>query len=357
MNSYWTPLILIGKMALFAVAVLIFLLVVVMYIIWGLRRFIGAVQSRIGPNRVGWQGLLQSPADALKLLQKEDIIPSCADRWAFIIAPIVVFVPAYVVYVVIPFSSKMVGKELNIGILFASAITGISIIGIIMAGWASNNKWALLGSYRAAAQLISFEVPLILSFCVPIMLSGTLNLQQMVLEQGGVWAGFIPNWYIFQFKYWPVVPIALALYFTSGLAEANLIPFDIMEAESELVAGFNVEYSGMKFALFFLAEFATGFTLAALTVTLFLGGWQPIHPSLGYPFLGFRIPSLEPYIEQFIQFCWFFGKCFLLVLFLMWVRSTWPRVRVDQLLNFSWKVLLPVSLINLTLAGIIASLI
>lgn len=352
MHFNWAPVIEIGKSALFAVAVLAFLLLVVMYVIWGLRRFIGAVQSRIGPNRVGWQGLLQTPADALKLLQKEDIIPRCADKWAFIIAPIVVFVPAYVVYAVIPFSSEMVGKDLNIGILYVSAITSIGIIGVIMAGWASNNKWALLGAFRAAAQLVSFEVPLVLAFCVPVLFTGSLSLQEMVLKQGGVWAGFIPNWYIFQFKLWPVMPIALAVYFTSGLAEANLIPFDIMEAESELVSGYNVEYSGMKFALFFLAEFTTGFTLAALATTLFLGGWQPIHPALGYPFLGLRIPSLEPYIGQFIQFAWFFGKTICLVIFLMWIRSTWPRVRIDQLLGFSWKVLLPVGLVNLVLAGI-----
>ena len=352
LNINWAPIILLGKMLLFALCVLGFILLVVLYIIWGLRRAMGAVQSRIGPNRVGWQGLLQTPADALKLLQKEDIIPACADKWVFIIAPIVVFVPAYAVYAVMPFSSKMIASDLNIGILYEAAITGIGIIGIIMAGWASNNKWALLGAFRAAAQLVSFEVPMVLAFCVPVLLTGSLSLQEMVLQQGGVWGGFIPNWFIFQFKYWPIVPISLAVYFTSGLAEANLIPFDIMEAESELVSGYNVEYSGMKFALFFLAEFATGFTLAALATTMFLGGWQPLHPALGYPFLGIRIPALEPWIAQFIQFAWFFGKTLFLVIVLIWIRSTWPRVRVDQLLGFSWKVLLPVALGNLVLAGI-----
>jgi NADH-quinone oxidoreductase subunit H len=266
-----------------------------------------------------------------------------------------VFVPAYLVYVVIPFGKDMVASNLNIGIVYVSAVTSIAIVGIVMAGWASNNKWSLLGAFRAAAQLVSYEVPLVLAFCVPVILAGTLSLQSVVVSQDGG----ILHWFVF--RAWGLGAIAFGLYLAAGLAEANLTPFDIMEAESELVAGFNVEYSGMKFALFFLAEFAAAFTLAALAVTLFFGGWQAPFGFLAYPVFGIHVPAtaqilgraipLEVWTEHAVQFAWFFAKSLAMVFMLMWIRATLPRVRVDQLMNLAWKVLIPIGLVNLVLAG------
>lgn len=293
----------------------------------------GAIQARIGPNRVGWQGLAQTIADALKLLTKEDIIPTMADKWPFVIAPIIVFVPAYMAYLVIPFGkgSGWVAQDLNIGILYIVAVLSIPIIGIITAGWASNNKWSTIGAFRAAAQLISYEVPLVLAMVAPVMLSGSLSLQSIVEAQAGTWFGAVPKWFIIS------QILGFAVYLSAALAECNLTPFDIMEAESELVAGFNTEYSGMKFALFFLAEFAGMFTLAAIATTLFFGGWLPIHPALGF---------IPPVI-------WFLGKAGIIVFVLMWIRSTLPRVRIDQMMGFGWKVLIPLALINIVWTGFI----
>ncbi|MDO8684960.1 MAG: NADH-quinone oxidoreductase subunit NuoH [Armatimonadota bacterium] len=354
-------LITIAKMAGVAAAILTFVLIVVMYpMIYGLRRVMAFMQSRIGPNRVGPQGLLQTPADALKLLHKEDIIPRGADKWIFTIAPILVFVPAYLVYVVIPFGDGMAASNLNIGIVYISAVTSIAIIGIVMAGWASNNKWSLLGAFRAAAQLVSYEVPLVLAFCVPVVLAGTLSLSEVVNSQ----AGDIRHWFIF--RAWGLGALAFVVYLVAGLAEANLTPFDIMEAESELVAGFNVEYSGMKFALFFLAEFAAAFTLSALAITLFFGGWQAPFSLLAYPVFGITVPEtirvfgqaipLEVWTDHAVDFAWFFGKSLVMVFVLIWIRATLPRVRVDQLMNLAWKFLIPVGLVTLVLTGFYVAL-
>lgn len=336
-----------------AVVILTFVLLVVMYpMIWGLRRVMAAFQVRIGPNRTGYQGLLQTPADALKLLTKEDIIPTAADKWPFIIAPIVVFVPAFMVYVVMPFGPDFIARDLSAGIVYITAITGIPVMGIMMAGWASNNKWALFGTFRAAAQLISYEVPLILALLVPVMLTGTLSLQQMVLTQGTpVLGGYVSGWMIFL----PPVWIAFIVFIIAGIAESNMVPFDIMEAESELVAGFNTEYSGMKFALFFLAEFAASFTIAAIGVTLFLGGWQPLFT--GWEHFGldklFALAGTDYpwFLNPLGPFVWFFGKTLVLVFTFMWIRSTLPRIRIDQLMGFAWRVLIPVSFVNLIFAG------
>lgn len=351
----------IAKMVGVAAVILVFVLIVVMYpMIYGLRRIMAFMQARIGPNRVGPQGLLQTPLDALKLLHKEDIIPSGADKWIFTVAPILVFVPAYLVYVVIPFGKDMVASDLNIGIVYISAVTSIAIIGIVMAGWASNNKWSLLGAFRAAAQLVAYEVPLVLAFCVPVILAGTLSLQSVVTSQDGG----VLHWFVF--RAWGLGAIAFVLYLAAGLAEANLTPFDIMEAESELVAGFNVEYSGMKFALFFLAEFAATFTLAALAVTLFFGGWHAPFGFLEYPILGITVPAtshvlghaipLSVWTAHAVQFCWFFAKSCAMVFMLMWIRATLPRVRVDQLMNLAWKFFIPVGLVTLVLSGFYVAL-
>ena len=319
-----------------AVIVLFFVLFVVLYLIYGLRKIMGWIQSRIGPNRVGPYGLAQTIADALKLLTKEDIIPCLADKWPFVIAPIIVFVPAYMVYLVIPFGkgNGWIVQDLSIGVLYIAAILSIPIIGIITAGWASNNKWSLIGAFRAAAQIVSYEVPLVLAMIPSVMLAGSLSLQGIIHAQDGTWFGVLPRWFIAS------QILGFAIYMAAALAESNLIPFDIMEAESELVAGFNTEYSGMKFALFFLAEFAGMFTVSAIAVTLFLGGWLPIHPALSF---------IPPVI-------WFLGKTGVLIFVLMWIRSTLPRVRVDQLMAFGWKVLIPLALLNIAWTGFVVLL-
>ncbi|MBP6963153.1 MAG: NADH-quinone oxidoreductase subunit NuoH [Armatimonadetes bacterium] len=319
-----------------SLVILAFILFTVLYLIYGLRKIMGWIQSRIGPNRVGPYGLAQTIADALKLLTKQDIIPANVDKWVFVIAPIVVFVPAYMVYIVIPFGKGggWIAQDLNIGILYIAAVTTIPILGIIMAGWASNNKWSLLGAYRAAAQAVSYEVPLVLAMVPPVMLAGTLSMQGIIGAQSGTFFGIFPKWFLV------TQIVGFAVYMTASLAEANLVPFDIMEAESELVAGFNAEYSGMKFAFFFLAEFASTFTIAAIGTTLFLGGWLPIHPALGF------IPPIV----------WFFAKAVILVFVLMWIRSTLPRVRVDQMMSFGWKVLIPIALLNIVWTGAVVLL-
>ena len=322
-----------GVMVIASVVVLFFVLFVVLFLIYALRKIMGWIQARIGPNRVGPEGIAQTVADALKLLTKEDIIPRFVDKWPFTIAPIIVFVPAYMAYLVIPFGkgNGWVVQDLNIGILYIAAVLSIPIIGIITAGWSSNNKWSLIGAFRAAAQLISYEVPMVLAMIPSVMIAGTLSLQGIVHAQEGVWWGTVPRYFIF------FQGVGFLVYMIAALAESNLTPFDIMEAESELVAGFNTEYSGMKFALFFLAEFAGMFTVSAIATTLFLGGWLPIHPALSF---------IPPVI-------WFMGKTLFIVFILMWIRSTLPRVRIDQMMTFGWKVLIPIALLNIVWAGII----
>ncbi|MCL6629599.1 MAG: NADH-quinone oxidoreductase subunit NuoH, partial [Armatimonadetes bacterium] len=275
----------------------------------------------------------QTIADAIKLLAKEDIIPAMADKWPFVVAPIIVFVPAYMVYVVIPFGkgNGWVVQDLNIGVLYIAAVLSIPIIGIITAGWASNNKWSLLGAFRAAAQMVSYEIPLVLAMIPAVMLAGKMNMQGIIEAQQGVYFGIIPKWFI------TTQIVGFFVYMCAALAESNLTPFDIMEAESELVAGYNTEYSGMKFALFFLAEFAGMFTISAVATTLFLGGWLPLHPALSF---------IPPVI-------WFLGKTAVVIFILMWIRSTLPRVRVDQLMSFGWKVLIPVALLNIAWTGLL----
>ncbi len=335
----------LGVIIIAAVAVLIFMLTIVLYLVLKLRWVIARIQSRLGPNRTGPWGVLQTAADALKLFQKEDIIPCGADRWLFTIAPALVFIPAYLVYVVIPFGQGLTAGSLNIGIIYIGAISSIGAIGIVVAGWASNNKWSLLGAFRGAAQLIAYEVPIILALAIPVLITGSLDLNRIVEKQGG---GF---WHWNIFNAWLMAPVAFLMLLIAGLAEINVTPFDVMEAESELVAGFNTEYSGMKFALFFLAEFAASFTLAAIITTVFLGGYQPPLHILGGQLIGHTTTLASQIAAAGVSFAWFFAKCWVIVVFIMWVRSTLPRVRMDQLMNLSWKALIPVGLVNLLLTG------
>jgi len=306
-----------------------------LFAVWWERKISAHIQSRMGPMYVGrWHGCLQTIADGIKLFLKEDIVPECADRIVHLLAPVVVIIPAIMVFAPIPFGRELVYADIDIGTVYVFAVGGISVIGIIMAGWASGNKFSLLGGLRSAAQLVSYELPRTFSVIPVIMLAGTLNLSGIAGFQTGYWAGFLPKWFIF----YPVVgQVAFIIFLIASVAETNRIPFDIPEAESELVAGFNTEYSGMKFALFFLSEFAYVLLSCLLMAAFFFGGGEP-----PLPFLGF-LPS----------WMWFLAKTLVLMFCFLWFRWTFPRFRVDRLMDFNWKFLLPVSLLNIAAAGVL----
>lgn len=295
---------------------------------WLERRVWARMQSRVGPNRVGPQGILQWLADGIKNLLKEDIIPTAADRRLFALAPYVVFVGFFATFVVIPFGGQLIVADLNIGILYLLAITSLVVVGILMAGWSSNNKWSLLGGMRSAAQIVSYEIPAGLSLLTIVFVAGTMSMQGIIKMQG--WAPW--NWLLF---YNPFTFVAFFLYFTAALAEGNRTPFDIPEAESELVAGYVTEYSGMRFLFFFFAEWGNLYVIGAIATTLFLGGWQ--------------IPPItdHPVLIAVLQFIVFFLKAYLWVFVAMWVRGTLPRVRVDQLMSLCWKYMVPLAFICL----------
>ncbi len=296
--------------------------VIVMSLVYLERRVIAFMQDRLGPNRVGPQGVFQPVADVIKLLAKEDIIPTSADATVFKLSTIVMVFSALLVYAVIPFGPGMIISDLNIGILYAVALSSLTAIGMLMAGWGSNNKYALLGAMRAAAQVISYEIPLVFSIIGVAMITGSLSTVSIVSGQAA-WGGF--RWNIF------LQPLGFVIYFISATAELNRTPFDLMEAESEIVAGYHIEYSGIRFALFFLAEYLNSFAVACLGATLFFGGW-----------LG---PILPPYV-------WFLIKAYALFFIFYWLRGTLPRVRIDQLMGLAWKYLLPAALVNVVITGV-----
>ncbi|KGP71790.1 NADH-quinone oxidoreductase subunit NuoH [Pontibacillus yanchengensis] len=291
------------------------------------RKVMGYMQLRHGPNRVGGRfGLLQTVADILKLLTKEDTRPKLADKPLFILAPVIAFTPAFMVLAVIPFTDAFHFSDIGVGLLYYIAISGVSTIGIVTAGWASNNKYALMGGMRSAAQMISYEIPLVMSVIGVVLLTGSLNLIEIVEAQQNI--AFIL-----------IQPIGFIVFVIAANAELNRTPFDLPEAESELVAGYHVEYSGFRWAFFMLSEYVYLFAMAALITVLFLGGWNAI-PGLGF------IPDAF----------WFIGKFMLMVFFFIWVRVSLPRIRVDQLMEFGWKVLLPVALANIFITAIIKQL-
>ncbi|RXT01526.1 NADH-quinone oxidoreductase subunit NuoH [Ammoniphilus sp. CFH 90114] len=308
-----------------AVALLGIVLGFVTYAIYFERKVIGWIQLRIGPNRVGPLGLLQTVADVLKLLLKEDIIPKLADRPLFLLAPLIAFVPAFAVLAVIPFTETLHFADLGIGLLYYIAIAGITTLGVITGGWASNNKYSLMGSMRSAAQMISYEIPLIMSLVGVILWTGSLNLIDIVNKQA-------------EMNMWFIIPqfLGFVIFIIASLAELNRTPFDLSEAESELVSGYMTEYSGFRYAFFMLAEYVYVFGMASLTTVVFLGGWLP-----PFEFLGF-IPGIV----------WFILKFSAVVFFLFWLRATMPRLRVDQLMQFGWKVLLPLALLNIFLTAL-----
>ncbi|MBI2252556.1 MAG: NADH-quinone oxidoreductase subunit NuoH [Armatimonadetes bacterium] len=326
-----------------AIITVAFVSLTVLFLIWLERKISAKIQSRMGPMLNGprfmaqismWLGgIFQTLWDALKLLLKEQVTPQNADKIVFWSAPVVVFTACLMTYVVIPFGPGLVVKDLNLGLLYILAVSTFSVISILMAGWGSNNKYSLLGGFRSAAQIISYEVPLIFSLLGVMILAGSLKLSEIVLAQGKVWF-IIPQF------------LGFLIYFICSIAELNRPPFDIPEAESELVAGFHTEYSGMGFAMFFLSEFANMFVISALITTLFLGGWLlPFGLKLpsNLSFLGITIP----YFNLFGSVLIFLIKTYLVILFFMWVRWTYPRPRPDQLMTFSWKILLPLSFLNL----------
>lgn len=303
---------------------------------WIERRVAGRIQHRIGPNRVGPQGLLQFLADGIKLVSKEDIIPDQADKFLFRFAPYVVMSGMFAVLVVVPFSETMVFSDLNVGIVYVLAVASLAPLGIIMAGWSSNNKWSLLGGMRSAAQIVSYELPAALAILSVVLFTGTLSLKGIIEAQYG---GFgIVNWFVFRS---PFTFLSFFVFFIASLAELNRLPFDIPEAESELVSGYNTEYSGIRFGIFFLSEWANMFVASALIVSLFFGGW--VMPGVIYHWLN----GIHPLVLNLAQVTIFMAKSMLFVLIIMWLRWTLPRFRVDQLMNFCWKFLTPLAFINL----------
>ncbi len=291
-------------------------LLTVILLIWIERKFAARIQDRIGPNRVGPYGLLQSVADALKMLTKEDITPTGADRVLFNLAPIITFATVVLIWAIIPFTPLHIGSDLSIGILYFVAVGSIGAIKVMIGGWSSNNKYALLGAFRTIALIVSYEVPMILALLIPVLMAGSMGMQDITRAQGGMW--FIV-----------VSPLAAIIFFVANLAETGRAPFDLLEAESELIAGYNIEYSGFKFGMFMAGEFMHVFTVAVLTAVLFLGGWWG-------PFVD-QVPALG--------FVWLGLKTAVVYLFMLLIRNTVPRFRIDQVMSINWKFMVPLSIL------------
>ena len=331
----------------------VFILPFALFAVYLERKVSAHMQDRLGPMRTGWHGWKQTIADILKLIQKEDIVAKDNDKMLFNLAPVIVFAGSYAAFAAIPFTSIFIGTEVDLGIFYIIAVTGIVVAGILMAGWASNNKYSLLGSMRSVAQIISYEIPTILVVLSLVMISGSMSLHTLSEQQ----TGYAWNWYIFggpgneisKFLLIPFMFVGFLIIYLSTLAEVNRTPFDIPEAESELVSGYHTEYSGMKFAMFFLAEYANMFAVSAIVVALFLGGYQS---PIGYLGDLFNAPWMIP-IEQF---SWFTIKGVFFVFVQMWLRWTLPRLRVDQLMAVSWKYLIPIAFVNLIIIGLITLL-
>ena len=321
LGSAWLPIWTVLKI----VAIVLPLMGAVAYLTLAERKVIGWMQIRIGPNRVGYFGLLQPLADGLKLLMKEIIVPSGANKFLFIIAPILTLMPALAVWAVIPFNAELVVADVNAGLLYVLAMASLGVYGVIIAGWASNSKYAFLGSLRSAAQIVSYEIAMGFALVTVLMAAQSLNLGDIVRGQQG--AHGLLNWYFI-----PLFPM-FVVYFISGVAETNRAPFDVAEGESEIVAGFHVEYSGMAFALFFLGEYANMILVSFLTSIMFLGGWL----------------SPVPFLPDSIL--WMFIKVAFVLFLFLWFRATFPRYRYDQLMRLGWKVFIPISLIWVVVVG------
>jgi NADH-quinone oxidoreductase subunit H len=322
---------------------LVFIIVMVLVVLYTEMKVAAHIQDRVAYMRTGWHGVLQPIADMLKLLQKEDTIPTKSDKLLFRLAPFIAFTGTYVAYAVLPFSSIYIGSNINLGAFFLVAAGSLVVIGILMAGWASNNKWSLFGGIRSAAQMVSYEIPTALAIIIVVMITGSLNLQDVTKFQDGG----IGNWIVFggplpwtqKLMLMPFTLITFFIMFVASIAEVNRTPFDLPEAESELVQGFNTEYSGMRFAMFYLSEYANLFTVSAVVVSLFLGGWSS-------PFGVFMSGSIWGIF-------WFVVKAYIFMLIQIWLRWTLPRLRVDQLMFVSWKVLTPWLFVCILAVGLI----
>ncbi len=384
-----------------AVVVAFVLLTTLAYLQWVERKVIAHIQVRIGPSRVGPHGLMQPLADVIKLITKEDLIPPYVNKFLYLAAPFFAITMALLSISVIPFGAEihifgdstwMQLADLNIGVLFILAVSSVSVYGIALAGWASNNKYALMGGLRSSAQMISYELPLSMAVAAPLLLANTLSLRQIVQHQEGYYLGFIPHWSIFQT---PMPQIfSFVIFLVAAFAETNRIPFDLPEAENELVAGYHTEYSSMKFAAFFMAEYSNMVTVCAMTTTLFLGGWLPLWPaSAGSNYVpgivfalagaislyhglnpvrrrdGFTLPVvavvffllagvfLIPALQgALLPLFWFAAKTGALLFLFIWIRGTLPRFRYDQLMAFAWKCMFPVAVLNLLVTGLLVAL-
>lgn len=342
---------------LVATALFAFTALFTLFAVYSERKISAFIQDRLGPTEVGKYGMLQAFADILKMLQKEFIIPKASDKILFILAPIVIFVSVYLGFAALPWAPGIIPSSLNLGLFYIFAILSIETLGILMAGWGSNNKYALLGSMRSVAQMISYEIPAGVALISAVMISQSLNLQEISIKQGllstdliyflGIWeiksvGGFLA-WNIFQA---PHLILAYVIYFIASLAECNRAPFDIPEAESELVGGFHVEYSGLRFAFIFLAEYSMMFLVGIIGVVLFLGGWNTPLPNIGSAKLATWTNGIAWGIF------WILSKTFLVVAVQIWIRWTLPRLRVDQLMSFCWKVLTPLAFFCMLLSGL-----
>ena len=307
-----------------------FLFVMVLALTWLERKALARIQQRMGPMRVGPHGTLQPIADALKLVTKEDILPSWADRRVYWLAPLAVFVPSLLLWVTIPMTQDIVLRNMDMGLFYITAFSVLTVLGLVMAGWGSANKYAILGGLRAAGQLISYEVPFIMAILGVAMLSQSLNIVEIVDDQAAAMVGNII-----------VQPLGLAVFLIAALAELGRTPFDIHHAESEVVGGPFVEYSGAHWAVFFLAEYMNTFTVAALTTLLFLGGWR-------WPDMPF-----DGAVHSALSIAWFLLKTYAVILLIFWIRGTYPRLRIDQLMSFGWKALVPLSFVNIVITGVV----
>jgi len=326
-EQIWEPVYIVLKI----IAILVPLMLAVAYLTYAERKIIGYMQVRIGPNRVGFRGWLQPIADALKLLMKEIIIPTNANRFLFVVAPMLSIAPALAAWAVLPFTDTLVLANIDASLLYILALTSVGVYGVIIAGWSSNSKYAFLGAMRSAAQIVSYEIAMGFALVGVLMAGGSLNLVQIVQAQDGS----LLHWF-----WLPLLPL-FVVYFISGVAETNRAPFDVSEGESEIVAGFHVEYSGMAFAVFFLAEYANMILIATLAALMFLGGWLS-------PFQGTWFEAWFAWVPAIF---WLLAKTSLMLLLFLWFRATFPRYRYDQIMRLGWKVFIPITIVWLVLEG------
>jgi NADH-quinone oxidoreductase subunit H len=341
-DPYWTALpewLRFIVVTLFKIVVVLLpLILAVAYFTYWERKIIGWMQNRVGPNRVGWKGVLQPFADVIKMLLKEIVIPTNSNKFLFLLAPVLSLVPALVVWAAVPFDDEFIIADIDAGLLYILALTSLGVYGVIIAGWASNSKYAFLGAMRSAAQIVAYEIAMGFALVGVVMASRSLNLGEIILAQQGT---SLLSWFV-----WPLFPLFI-VYFIAGVAETNRAPFDVAEGESEIVAGFHVEYSGIAFGLFFLAEYANMILITALTVVFFFGGW--LSPFAGIAGLGDTFLAESSIVWLALKMA-FFMFCFL------WFRATFPRYRYDQIMRLGWKVFIPVTIVWIAVEGVMAAL-